>query len=271
MMNIKGYLNKKAALVDKNLDKFLPSSKTYPKVIHEAMRYSVFSGGKRVRPILAIEAAGACGGKLSDVMHTACALELIHTYSIIHDDLPAMDDDDYRRGKPTLHKKFDEAIAILAGDALLSLSFNLIAGGKHISRQNRIIREVSKAIGTFGMIGGQVMDIAKEKKDGFILKYIHATKTASLLAVSARSGAIAAGAGKKDEDNLANFGKYLGLSFQIIDDILDKEDYYTLFGKKRSLTDARILVKKAEDSLKPFGKKADTLKEIAMFLLAREK
>ena len=270
-MDIKNYLNEKTVLVDIYLDKFLPSAKSYPEIIHKAMRYSVFSGGKRVRPILALEAASLCGGTLSSVMPTACALELIHTYSLIHDDLPAMDDDDYRRGKPTLHRKFDEAIAILAGDALLSLSFNLISGGKNILRQNRIIGEISRAIGTFGMIGGQVMDIAKEKKDGATLKYIHATKTAALLAVSVRSGAIAAGASKKDEESLAKFGEYLGLSFQIIDDLLDKEDYYVLFGRKKSLKDAGALVKRAEDSLKPFGKKAENLKEIASFLLAREK
>jgi len=268
-MQIEKYLKKQAQLIDGYLDKFLPDSSRHPEIIHKAMRYSVFSGGKRIRPILAIEASRVCGGRLSDIMPVACAIELIHTYSLIHDDLPSIDDDDYRRGKPSLHKKFDEAIAILAGDALLTLSFELMAKNKKSSTKERVIEDISKAIGTFGMIGGQVVDIRSKNKASEI-KYIHKHKTASLIAVSARSGAITSGVANSKVERLAKFGTYLGLSFQIIDDILDKGDYVKLFGEAKARRDATVMIKKAKNTLKPFSKKADKLNQIADFVLARE-
>lgn len=270
-MDIKEYLKKRAKLIDRNLERFLPPADTEPRIIHRAMRYSVFSGGKRLRPILATEASAACGGNLSDVMPVACALELIHTYSIIHDDLPSMDNDDYRRGKPTLHRKFDEAIAILAGDALLTLSFNLMARCKASSIRQRVIEEVSKAIGTFGMIGGQVMDLKAKKKGSAALKYIHDRKTASLIAASASVGAITAGAKAKKINALKAFGKFFGLSFQIIDDLLDKEDYYEVFGEEKSRQQAQALAHKANVALRPFGRKGERLKEITSFMLTRKR
>ena len=270
-MQIEKYLKKQAQLIDGYLDKFLPDSSRHPEIIHKAMRYSVFSGGKRIRPILAIEASRVCGGRLSDIMPVACAIELIHTYSLIHDDLPSIDDDDYRRGKPTLHRKFDEAIAILAGDALLTLSFDLMARLKNASGRQRVIKEVSKAIGTFGMIGGQVMDLKTRRKDISSIKNIHAQKTAALIAVSTKAGAITAGATEKKINSLGTFGKFMGLSFQIIDDILDKEDYYKVFGEKESHRQASILAGKADVMLRPFGEKADKLKRISALMQTRKK
>ena len=270
-MNIKKYLKNKTKLIDRRLDKFLPPSRKNPRIIHRAIRYSVFSGGKRLRPILAIEAAMACGGRLADVMPTACALELIHTYSLVHDDLPSMDNDDYRRGKPALHKKFDEAVAILAGDALLSLSFNLMAKGRSPAVQRHVVEEISRAIGTFGMIGGQVMDIKVKKKNPAALNCIHARKTAALIEASAKAGAIVAGAGKNKIKALADFGKFFGLSFQIIDDVLDKDDYYASFGETEARRRAGVMADRADVSLKPFGKKADKLREITRYMLSRKR
>jgi len=270
-MNIKEYLKKIAKQVDAELDRYLPPSGKNPRIIHRAIRYSVFSGGKRLRPILAIEAARACGGRMADVMPTACALELIHAYSLVHDDLPPMDNDDYRRGKPALHKKFDEAVAILAGDALLSLSFNLMVKGSSPSVQRLVVEETSKAIGTFGMIGGQVMDIKIKKKNPAVLNYIHAHKTAALIEAAAKVGAIVAGAGKNKIKALAGFGRFFGLSFQIIDDILDKDDYYASFGEAEARRRAGVMAGKAEASLKPFEKKADRLREITRYMLSRKR
>lgn len=270
-MDLKTYLKKKAKIVDRALDKYMPHADLSPKLIHKAMRYSVFSGGKRIRPILTMEACSACGGRVADAIAPACAIELIHTYSLVHDDLPSIDNADYRRKRLTLHKRFDEAIAILAGDALLSMAFNLMTKGKDLSTQHGVIMDVSKAIGTLGMIGGQVMDIVVKKKNPSTLKYIHLHKTGALIAASVRVGAIIAGASKTKIKALSSFGRYLGLSFQIIDDILDREDYFKLFGESGSRIQAERLVKKAKDALRPFGKRADRLKDIADFVLARKK
>ncbi|MBI5144342.1 MAG: polyprenyl synthetase family protein, partial [Candidatus Omnitrophica bacterium] len=200
-MNIKYYLKNLKDRIDKSLDEYLPSEKAYPKAIHWAMRYSVFSGGKRMRPILAIESCKVCKGRLKDVLPAACAIELIHTYSLIHDDLPAMDDDDYRRGRPTSHKVFGEANAILAGDALLALAFNIIAKEANGRRGLEVIRELSEAIGTRGMVGGQIVDLEfKNKKlDKKTLNYINRFKTSRLFEASTKIGAIAAQSSKKEK------------------------------------------------------------------------
>ena len=163
-MRIKTYLRQRAKVIDRYLDRYLPPADRYPHIIHRALRYSVLNGGKRIRPIIAIEANRACGGRFADVVPVACALELIHTYSLVHDDLPSMDDDDYRRGKPTVHRRFGEAIAVLTGDALLTLAFHLMGRRRDPLIQHRIIQDVSHAIGTQGMIGGQAMDIIVKKK-----------------------------------------------------------------------------------------------------------
>lgn len=265
------YLTKKVLLVDRNLDRYLPRKSANPRVIHEAIRYSVFSGGKRLRPILALEAARACGGSLADAMPAACGLELIHAYSLIHDDLPSMDNDNYRRGKPTAHRKFGEAIAILAGDALLTMSFNLFSRIKDPGIQRRVVREVSDAIGSLGMIGGQVMDITVKRKNLSTLKYIHARKTAALIAVSARTGAMVAGADRAREKALSDFGKFLGLSFQIIDDLLDREDYFKFFGERKGRRQAEQFADRAKAALKVFGGRAGTLRAIASCMVTRKK
>ena len=208
-MQTNTYLVQRAKLVDTHLDRYLPAATISPQVIHKAVRYSVFGGGKRLRPIIAIEACRACGGRLVDVMPAACALELVHAYSLVHDDLPSMDNDDYRRGKPTVHKKFGEAIAVLTGDALLSLAFYLMTKGSNTSGGYRVVRDVSYAIGTRGMIGGQVLDILTKRKDRLALNRIHANKTAALFAVSAKTGAMIAGASKRKVKALDDFGRYL--------------------------------------------------------------
>lgn len=271
-MEIRKYLEKERLLVDTFLDRYLPKASEEPKSIHKAMRYSVFTKGKRIRPILVIEAYRICRGTGMRIMPVACAIELIHTYSLIHDDLPAMDNDDYRRGKPALHKKFDEALAILAGDALLTLAFNLISRGKDASVRCRIIEDVSKAIGTYGMIGGQVMDIYGDKKNIKVLKKLCLNKTGALIAASLKSGALMAGARNQEIKALNLYGENLGMSFQIIDDILDKEGYFNFLGEAGSRRRAALAAKNSKNALlKIFGKKADTLRSITDLLLAREK
>ncbi len=250
-------LRSKAVLVDRALENYLPSQRKYPVIIYEAMRYSVFAGGKRLRPALVMAAAEAVGGEASRVLNVACALELIHTYSLIHDDLPAMDNDDFRRGKPTCHRVYGEAMAILAGDALLTLAFELMA--KSVPEADpgvflRVIAEIAGAAGTQGMIGGQVVDILLEdrrpkecevsgsiyhdadrdtKKDIEIdvLEYMHTHKTGALYRAAVRSGAMLAGAGKEKLKALTVYAECLGLAFQIKDDILDIEGDEKKLGK----------------------------------------
>lgn len=239
--------------IDKNLVKYLPKGSG---IIEKAMRYSVLSGGKRIRPVITVEAARICGGPVKDVMPVACAIEFVHTYSLIHDDLPAMDDDDLRRGKPTCHKVFGEANAILAGDALLTLAFNVIA--KHMKPASAvvIIEELSEAIGVKGMVGGQAIDIEhKTDKDRKISSKINLLKTAKLFEASAASGAVAAGASARDVKALKKFGLYFGLSFQAVDDILDGEN-----GLRKEVIS---YIEKAKRELDTFGKRAGKLKTIA--------
>lgn len=292
-MDLHSYLIQRQKLVDQALGRFLPKPTTKPKTLHTAMRYSLFAGGKRLRPVLCLAAAEACGGNPSDAIHAACALECIHTYSLIHDDLPCMDDDDMRRGKPTSHKVFGEGIAVLAGDALLTIAFEILAGAKPTSRHGTadMVRELASASGSFWLIGGQVVDLESEGKklNPQQIRYIHESKTAALLTACMRLGAMSANATPKQLSQLTSFGKALGLAFQIIDDILDltqtseklgksagkdlaakKATYPSVFGMERSRQEARRLTQLARNSVKGFGRRGATLLALADYLLARE-
>lgn len=225
------YLKQKRAEIDLLLNKYLPPEDEFPQILHKAMRYSVLAGGKRIRPVLAMTAYESFAGRDSEVINpAACSLELVHTYSLIHDDLPCMDDDDLRRGIPTLHKKFNEATAVLAGDALHDLAFNLIAR----AGSARVVSELAAAIGTYGMLGGQVADIEAEGKKVSLeeIQFIHSYKTAALIRASVRIGAILASVGDTMLEKLSQYGEKIGLAFQIVDDILDVEGDQKKLGKK---------------------------------------
>lgn len=279
-------------MVDAALQKLLPGASVPPSSIHEAMRYSVFAGGKRIRPIFCIETARIFSPDVSPALYPACAIEFIHTYSLIHDDLPALDNDDLRRGKPTCHKKFGEAIAILAGDALLTLAFETIAAAP-VDAQRRVemVSEISSAAGTVnGMVGGQVADIEAEGKPVApeLLEYIHRSKTAALLRASITAGAICAGAAPEDVARLRRFGESIGWAFQVTDDILDVEEssaalgktagkdvaqqkatYPAVYGLQRSHEIANELARRAVAELSTYGERASRLREIAEFLVLR--
>lgn len=222
---LKQYWQDKCALIEQRLQELLYAETVYPPAIHQAMRYSMLVGGKRLRPVLVMAAAEAVGGKIEEVLDVACAMEMIHTYSLIHDDLPAMDNDDYRRGKLTSHKVYGEGMAILAGDALLTYAFEVMAAAK-IKDQRRLLavmREIAQAAGSMGMIGGQVIDLdsAGKQIDHKTLEYIHRAKTGALFRASIRAGAILAGAGETQLTCLTEYAEHFGLAFQITDDILD--------------------------------------------------
>lgn len=271
-MNISEYLKKRSKIVDEALDLYMPRSDEYPKSIHKAMRYSVFSGGKRVRPILVMASCEACGGSIKEALAFACAVEIIHAYSLIHDDLPAMDNDDYRRGKLTCHRKFSEATAILAGDALLTFAFELFGCGNNPKINNEAIKTIADAIGTYGMIGGQVVDIeCKGEADLPTLTYINAHKTGALIAASCKIGGIAAGASKRKLRALERYGEYIGFTFQVVDDILDEEGFALALGGGGARREAVRLVDKAKKELKIFANRAKPLKELADFILNRKK
>jgi len=277
------------------LRRWIPAEDEFPPQVHRTMRYSVFAGGKRLRPILALAAAEAVGGTARDVLPLACALELIHTYSLIHDDLPAMDNDDLRRGKPTSHKVFGEAMAILAGDGLLTEAFHLLTRAdlmKNISPLRRLqaICRIARAAGSLGMIGGQAMDIATQgrKIKPPLLEYIHTHKTGALIAASVGAGAIAGGASLRQWKALEGYGERLGWSFQIVDDLLDergemkqlgkavrkdrakgKATYPGILGIAESQRKAEELVQEALSFLRPFNGRAHPLRAIANFILER--
>jgi geranylgeranyl diphosphate synthase, type II len=278
--------------VEAALERLLPPATAPPPAIHQAMRYSVFAGGKRLRPILCVEAARIFDPRTSAVLPVACAIEFIHTYSLIHDDLPALDNDDLRRGRPTCHKQFGEAMAILAGDALLTRAFEVLSGAEiEPARLTRIIRTISTAAGTTdGMVGGQVADIEAEGRpiEPAMLEYIHRSKTAALIRAAAVSGAIAGGAGDADVERLRRFGENIGLAFQVVDDILDVEEssatlgktagkdqsqkkatYPALYGLERSRETAKRLIADAHAELTPYGERAGRLRELAEYLVAR--
>ncbi len=294
-LNLKEYLERRKRSVDTALMRWVPGEDEFPLQVHRAMRYSLFAGGKRLRPILALAAAEAVGGRALDVLPLACALELIHTYSLIHDDLPAMDNDDLRRGKPTSHKVFGEALAILAGDGLLTEAFHLLTRAdlmKNISHRRRMqaICRIARAAGSLGMIGGQAMDIATQgqKIEPHLLEYIHTHKTGALIAASVGAGAIAGGASLRQWKALEGYGGKLGWSFQIIDDLLDergkmkqlgkavrkdqtkgKATYPGIFGIVESQRQAEELVKEALSFLQSFNGRANPLRAIAHFILQR--
>jgi geranylgeranyl diphosphate synthase type II len=296
MVDILRYLQEQKALVDEALARYLPGEEHYPPAVFQAMRYSVFAGGKRVRPILAIAAAEALGGTATDVLPLACALECIHTYSLIHDDLPALDDDDYRRGRLTNHKVFGEANAILAGDALLTFAFELMGDARHWpqfvpERVVQVMHEVAYAIGTFGMIGGQVVDLQMEGQDIDLpaLQYIHAHKTGALIRTSVRSGGILGGGSPAAVEALTHYGTHIGLAFQIMDDILDVRGDEQLMGKALRKDDARRkatyprLVGLAESEVRAqaavtasiaalgiIGERGAVLRDLAHFIIARQ-
>ncbi len=292
-MDLKAYLDTRGKLIDQALDRFLPRPTVKPHTIHAAMRYSLFAGGKRLRPALTLAAAEACGGVAEDALPAACAVECIHTYSLIHDDLPCMDDDDLRRGRPTSHKVYGEGIAVLAGDALLTIAFEILAQARETARYKMpaLIRELAAASGSQWLIGGQVADLEGEGKKlrGAELKYIHRCKTAALLTASIRLGAMSANATPARLAALTEFGQSLGLAFQVIDDILDvtqtteklgktagkdvaatKATYPAIFGLERSRKEAHRLTTAAHAALKPFGKDGAILRAFADYLLVRD-
>jgi geranylgeranyl diphosphate synthase type II len=291
-MKLPPFFEEDRVAVDTALERLLPAEGTRPPSIHQAMRYSVFAGGKRIRPILCLESARIFESDVTAALHPACAMEMIHTYSLIHDDLPALDNDDLRRGKPTCHKKFGEAIAILAGDALLTMAFETIgATPVAASRSVAMVTEVAGAAGTVnGMVGGQVADLEAEGKSigPQMLEYIHRSKTAALIRSSVAVGAICAGAGIEDIARMRRFGDSIGWAFQVTDDILDVEEssaalgktagkdvaqkkatYPAIHGLARSHEIANELANKAIAELEPYGEKASRLREIAEYLVIR--
>src|ERR1700674_463646 len=291
-MNLPHFFEEDRLAVDASLDRLLPAELTPPPSIHQAMRYSVFAGGKRLRPILCLESARIFSADVTPALHPACAIEFIHTYSLIHDDLPALDNDDLRRGKPTCHKKFGEATAILAGDGLLTLAFQIIGeSSTSAERTLAILQEVSSAAGTVkGMVGGQVADLESEGKrvEPQTLEYIHRAKTAALIRASVSTGAISAGAGIADVARLRKFGETIGWAFQVTDDILDVEEssaalgktagkdiaqqkatYPAVFGVAQSHEIAAKLANDAIAQLDSFGERASRLRALAEFLVHR--
>jgi len=291
-MSVPQFFESDRAGIEEALDRLLPKEEAHPASIHKAMRYSVFAGGKRIRPILCLEAAAMFSENPVAAVSTGCALEFIHTYSLIHDDLPALDNDDFRRGKPTCHKVFGEAIAILAGDALLTLAFQTLAFVPvEPQRRLNILATIAQAAGTDrGMIGGQVADLEAEKKtpDVGTLEYIHRSKTAALIRASIVAGGIAGGATNEDVERLKCFGENIGWAFQVVDDILDVEEssavlgktagkdqaqqkatYPALYGILQSRDIAADLAAKALSELDFYGERATRLRELAQFLVAR--
>jgi len=295
-MDLQKYLAEKKAAVDQALETVIAPESTYPASIHKAMRYCLFAGGKRLRPILALAAAEAVGGDGRTILREACALELIHTYSLVHDDLPAMDNDDYRRGVPTTHTVFGEALAILAGDALLTEAYKLLAGGgasgQHTAAQLlAIIELLADACGSRGLIGGQVVDLESEGKaiDASVLDYIHSHKTGKLIIASVELGARLAGGSPDQVECLRSYGAAIGLAFQIADDILDvtgssavlgkktgsdqkqqKATYPALCGQEEARRRQRALCEDAVAALKAFDEKAAPLRAIARYIIERD-
>ena len=291
-MKLPDFFETDRAIIEAGLDRFLPAENAAPSSIHRAMRYSVFAGGKRIRPILCLETACMFKENPEEAIQAGCALEFIHTYSLIHDDLPALDNDDLRRGKATNHKVFGEAIAVLAGDALLTLAFQTLAGMPlEAEKRLAILSVVAQAAGTDrGMIGGQVADLEGEREavDSAGLEYIHRSKTAALIRASIVAGGIAGGAGQADVMRLTEFGENIGWAFQVVDDLLDVEEssaalgktagkdeaqkkatYPAFYGLDKSRAIASGLEAKALAELADYGERASRLRQLAQFLVAR--
>ncbi|HVV02427.1 MAG TPA: farnesyl diphosphate synthase [Verrucomicrobiae bacterium] len=292
--DLEKFLATRTKAVNQALNRFLPAETTRPATMHRAMRYSIFAGGKRIRPALCLAAAAACGGSDANAMPLACAVECIHTYSLIHDDLPAMDNDDFRRGKPTNHKVFGEGIAVLAGDALLTFAFELIGRAKGTPRyeHQRLLLELANASGSLQLIAGQVADLEGEGKSisAKDLQYIHERKTSALLCCSVRLGGMSANCAPAQLQALTRFGHSVGLAFQVIDDILDvtqtseklgktagkdtkaqKATYPSIVGLEKSRRIAEKLTNEAFDALEIFRGKAAALRGLAEFLLKRDR
>ncbi|MGA4643484.1 polyprenyl synthetase family protein [Limisphaera sp. 4302-co] len=291
---LQDYLKERSRWIDRGLRKFLPPPGTRPATIHRAMHYSLFAGGKRIRPILCLAAAEACGGNPVEALPLACAIECIHTYSLVHDDLPAMDNDDFRRGRPTCHKVFGEGIAVLAGDALLTVAFEIAAQSRGWPRypHRQLILELARAAGSRQLIAGQVADLESEGRSIPLrdLRFIHERKTSALLCCAVRLGGMSANCTPKQLDALTRFGTHVGLAFQVIDDILDitqtteklgktagkdlkarKATYPALVGLERSRQIAEQLTRKAFAALEPFGRRAAALHALAEYLLRRDR
>lgn len=299
MMNLEAYIAERVARIDAELDRYLPAAERLPSSLHQAMRYSVFAGGKRIRPLLIMAACETVGGEVESVLPVACAMEMIHTYSLIHDDLPAMDDDDYRRGRLTNHKVFGEAAAILAGDALLTQAFILLStivaqGGETVTVADRLraLQIIATAAGSLGMVGGQVVDMESEGKtvDLPVVEYIHTHKTGALILASLQSGALFGGADSSAFAALTRYGECAGLAFQIADDILDivgeqsiigkdvgsdvhrgKATYPALVGLAESRRRAEELRNLAVDALSLFGEKAEPLRALVGYITERSR
>lgn len=292
--DLQDYLESRSAAVNAALDSLLPPATIKPRTIHRAMRYSLFAGGKRMRPILCLAAAEACGGTMLDAMPLACAVECIHTYSLIHDDLPALDNDDFRRGKPTSHKVFGEAIAILAGDALLTVAFEIAAKARGWPRypHHKILAELAHAAGSLQLIAGQVADLEAEGRTVSLrqLRFIHERKTSALICCAVRLGGMSANCTSTQLDALTQFGYNVGLAFQVIDDILDvtqsseklgktsgkdaranKATYPAIVGLDKSRKIAERLTKRAFAALEPFRGRAVALEALADYLLRRDR
>jgi geranylgeranyl diphosphate synthase type II len=294
-LDLSAYLRERTDLVDAALERWLPGKDALPPRLHEAMRYSVFAGGKRLRPVLIIASCEAVGGEYQQVLHAACAMEMIHTYSLIHDDLPAMDDDDFRRGRPTNHKVYGEANAILAGDALLTEAFRLLADpeanhGVAPGVTLRVIETVARCAGSHGMVGGQVVDMESEGKaiDFATLQYIHTRKTGALFLASIQAGAWLGGGSDEQVTALTRYGETAGLAFQIADDILDiigdqaqtgkdvgsdlargKATYPALLGLSEARRRADELRDLAIAAIEPLGAPAEPLRAIARYIVDR--
>lgn len=287
------YLRQVAGDVDSALNRLLPKASAKPSTIHRAMRYGLFAGGKRMRPVLCIAAAEACGGRKDHALPAACAVECVHTYSLIHDDLPCMDDDDFRRGRPTSHKVFGEAIAVLAGDALLTVAFEILASVRETPRYRLkdFMAKLSYAAGSRKLIAGQVADLEGEgkKSSRAELRFIHECKTAAMIAASLELGAMSANASPRQLSALSAFGTNLGLAFQVIDDILDitqtseklgksagkdlaarKTTYPALLGLDAARREACRLTASARKAIEPLGANTVRLHQLADYLLARE-
>jgi len=291
---LQAFLAQEVKEIDRVLARWVPGEATEPASIHKAMRYSLFAGGKRIRPILGIAAARAVSDSPDGVENAVCSLELIHTYSLIHDDLPALDNDDLRRGRPTCHKVFGEAMAILAGDSLLTLAFEVLSRLNGVSAEIkiRLVEELARASGTVGgMIGGQVHDIEGERQHptARLLDSIHRAKTGALLRASVRIGAIYAGAAPEELDALSEYGEHVGLAFQIVDDVLDVEEssealgktagkdqaqqkitFPAVYGLERSRHMAEEERLAAHTALRIFDDRADRLRQIADYIVRRK-
>lgn len=297
---ITDYLQSRRARIDRTLDQTLPPPDTEPRSIHEAMRYAVLGGGKRIRPVLAIAAAEACGADIEPLLVPFAALELIHTYSLVHDDLPSLDNDDLRRGRKTTHVVFGEAMGILAGDALLTEAFSWLArpvAGVDPARQLRALREVAEAIDSKGMIGGQVADLEAERahernadRDALLcqLRFIHENKTGRLLTASVVLGGLLGGGSEEQIEALRRFGRAVGLAFQIVDDLLDREEsaatlgktagkdlaqgkltYPALMGAEAARSEAARLLQIAEENAGMIGGPVNYLPELARYICSR--